>query len=226
MSHGRLIGGLAALGTALALAFPGLASAHSGAAGYVYTETNASTGNAILAYARANDGTLTWLGTYPTHGLGTGAGLATQGEVILAGGGKWLLAVNAGSNDISTFRVDADGRLGLTDRAGAQGSDPVSLTAHGSYVYVLDAGGSGNIAGFWIGGGMLHRIAGSVRAIHPRSLVEPDQRRLAFRQDPAIASGCDQLRIRHVAQALQHGPLAVAGTRPEVRSGLLDETAP
>jgi 6-phosphogluconolactonase (cycloisomerase 2 family) len=165
MSHGRLIGGLAALGTALALAFPGLASAHSGAAGYVYTETNASTGNAILAYARANDGTLTWLGTYPTHGLGTGAGLATQGEVILAGGGKWLLAVNAGSNDISTFRVDADGRLGLTDRAGAQGSDPVSLTAHGSYVYVLDAGGSGNIAGFWIGGGMLHRIAGSVRPL-------------------------------------------------------------
>jgi len=119
MTHRRLIGGMAAIGAALALAIPGVVTAHSGAAGYVYTETNASTGNAILAYARSDDGVLSWLGTYPTHGLGTGAGLGTQGEVILAGGGKWLLAVNAGSNDISMFRVAWDGRLTLTDRAGA-----------------------------------------------------------------------------------------------------------
>jgi len=165
MTHRRLISGVAAIGAALALAIPGVATAHSGAAGYVYTETNASTGNAILAYARSDDGVLSWLGTYPTHGLGTGAGLGTQGEVILAGGGKWLLAVNAGSNDISMFRVASDGRLTLTDRAGAQGMDPVSLTAHGSFVYVLDAGGSGNIAGFWASGGKLHRIADSVRPL-------------------------------------------------------------
>ena len=165
MTHRRLIGGMAAIGAALALAIPGVVTAHSGAAGYVYTETNASTGNAILAYARSDDGVLSWLGTYPTHGLGTGAGLGTQGEVILAGGGKWLLAVNAGSNDISMFRVAWDGRLTLTDRAGAQGMDPVSLTAHGSFVYVLDAGGPGNIAGFWAAGGKLHRIADSVRPL-------------------------------------------------------------
>ena len=165
MTHRRLIGGMAAIGATLALAIPGVATAHSGAVGYVYTETNASTGNAILAYARSDDGVLSWLGTYPTHGLGTGAGLGTQGEVILAGGGKWLLAVNAGSNDISMFRVAWDGRLTLTDRAGAQGMDPVSLTAHGSFVYVLDAGGSGNIAGFWASSGKLHRIADSARPL-------------------------------------------------------------
>jgi 6-phosphogluconolactonase len=165
MTHRRLIGSVAAIGAAIALAIPGVVTAHSDAAGYVYTETNAATGNAILAYARADNGTLSWLGTYPTHGLGTGSGLATQGEVILAGDGKWLLAVNAGSNDISTFRVWDNGTLTLTDRAGAQGTDPVSLTAHGKFVYVLDAGGTGNIAGFWTAGGMLHRIPASIRPL-------------------------------------------------------------
>jgi 6-phosphogluconolactonase len=85
--------------------------------------------------------------------------------VILAGGGKWLLAVNAGSNDISTFRVRDDGRLTLTDRAGADGTDPVSLTADDGLVYVLDAGGSGNIAGFRLDDGKLHHIGGSVQAL-------------------------------------------------------------
>jgi 6-phosphogluconolactonase len=166
MRFGRLIGGAAALGTALALAAPGIVSAHDGAAGYVYTETNASSGNAILAYARSGNGSLTWIGTFPTHGLGTGSGLATQGEVILADGGKWLLAVNAASNDISTFRVRDDGRLTLTDRIGAAGTDPVSLTASRNLVYVLDAGGSGNIAGFWADGdGMLHHVSDSVRPL-------------------------------------------------------------
>src|ERR1035437_2335711 len=146
MVHRRVIGGVAALAAALILAVPGIAAASDGRSGYVYTETNAATGNAILAYSQAHDGSLTWIGTFPTGGLGTGSGLATQGEVILAGGGKWLLAVNAGSNDISTFRVRDDGRLALTDRAGADGTDPVSLTAHEGLVYVLDGGGAGNIA--------------------------------------------------------------------------------
>ena len=53
--HQRLIGGVAALGAALALAVPGVATAHYGAAGYVYTETNAPGGNAILGFARAHN---------------------------------------------------------------------------------------------------------------------------------------------------------------------------
>jgi 6-phosphogluconolactonase (cycloisomerase 2 family) len=165
MVHRTVLGGVAAFGTALMLAVPGIAAASDGRSGYVYTETNAAAGNAIIAYSQARDGSLTWVGTFPTAGLGTGSGLATQGEVILAGGGKWLLAVNAGSNDISTFRVGDDGHLKLTDRAGADGTDPVSLTAHDGLVYVLDAGGSGNIAGFRIDDGNLHHIGGSVQAL-------------------------------------------------------------
>jgi 6-phosphogluconolactonase (cycloisomerase 2 family) len=165
MVHRRLIGGVAALGAALMFAVPGIAAASDGRSGFVYTETNAASGNAILAYSQGHDGSLTAIGSFPTGGLGAGSGLATQGEVILAGGGKWLLAVNAGSNDISTFRVRDDGRLTLTDRAGADGTGPVSLTADDGLVYVLDAGGSGNIAGFRLDNGNLHHIGGSVQAL-------------------------------------------------------------
>ncbi|HEY4754263.1 MAG TPA: hypothetical protein VIH37_13330, partial [Candidatus Limnocylindrales bacterium] len=80
----------AAMGLALALAVPGIATAHNSAAGFVYTETNAASGNAVLAFARAQDGTLSSIGSFATGGTGTGGGLATQGEVILAGGGDWL----------------------------------------------------------------------------------------------------------------------------------------
>ncbi len=165
MRHRRLLGGVAALGAAVAFAVPGVATAHERISGFVYTETNASAGNAILAFSRAGNGSLSPLGTFATGGTGTGSGLATQGEVILAGDGRWLLAVNAGSNDISAFRVRGDGRLALTDRVAAGGTDPVSLTAHGDLVYVLDAGGAGNIAGFRFDGGHLRHLAGSDRPL-------------------------------------------------------------
>ena len=79
--------------------------------GAVYTLTNSAAGNAVAVYDRDNGGHLTPAGSYSTHGLGTGAGLGSQGAVILSKGNKWLLAVNAGSNEISTFSVDP---VGLT----------------------------------------------------------------------------------------------------------------
>lgn len=163
MTARRTIG--AAIALALALAVPGIAAAHDGAAGYVYTETNAASGNSVLAFARAEDGTLSAIGSYPTDGLGTGNGLGTQGEVVLAGGGAWLLAVNAGSDDISLFSVGADGSLTLADRTPASGSRPVSLTASGDLVYALDAGGAGNVAVFRLADGALTHVAGSDRAL-------------------------------------------------------------
>ena len=159
-----LIGGMAALCMALAVAAPGVAAAHDARAGFVYTETNAAGGNAVLAFSRAGNGRLTPAGTFSTGGLGSGTGLGSQGAVILAGRGHWLLAVNAGSNDISVFRVRG-GRLTLTDRTYAAGSTPISLTTSGDLVYVLDAGGAGNIAGFRLADGDLHPIPGSRRPL-------------------------------------------------------------
>ena len=78
------MGGVAALGAAIASSVPGVVTAHESAAGFVYTETNASGGNAVLAYARAGDGSLTAIGSFATGGLGS------QGAVTLAGDGRWL----------------------------------------------------------------------------------------------------------------------------------------
>lgn len=160
----RLPALVAAAVAAAALALPAVATAHTGG-GFVYTETNASAGNSILAFHRTADGHLSSIGSFATGGKGTGAGLATQGEVVLTADGDWLLAVNAGSNDVSLFRVRDDGTLALADRAAAGGTDPASVTTYGRTAYVLDAGGAGNVAGFRLSDGRLRPIPGSVRPL-------------------------------------------------------------
>ena len=156
------IGALSAL---LAFGVTGVAAA-GGAAGAVYTQTNGAGGNAILAFSRSAGGHLSPLGTYPTGGLGTGSGLGSQGAVTLTADGDLLLAVDAGSDDIASFAVSDDGRLTLVERVGSGGDQPISVTAHGGIAYVLNAGGSGNIAGFTLdGAGDLTPIAGSTRSL-------------------------------------------------------------
>ena len=109
----------------------------------VYTQTNDPGGNQIIAYRRALDGTLTQLGAYDTGGLGTGTPhLASQGSVMLSDDGRWLFAVNAGSDDLSVFAVAADG-LALVDRVDAGGVRPTSVTAHHDRLFVLSTGGQG-----------------------------------------------------------------------------------
>ena len=119
----------------------------SGVAGAVYTMSNSSSGNAILMFHRAANGTLTAAGSFPTGGVGSGGGLGNQGALILSQNSRWLYAVNAGSNDISVFDVHAQG-LELTDRVSSGGIRPISLTVDRDLLYVLNAGGDGNITGF------------------------------------------------------------------------------
>ncbi|HAC46998.1 MAG TPA: hypothetical protein DCF65_13170, partial [Chloroflexi bacterium] len=62
-------------------------AAGGGGSNAVFVETNGTTGNAILAYRRADDGTLTQVENYPTGGLGGAASgaavdpLASQGAL-------------------------------------------------------------------------------------------------------------------------------------------------
>jgi len=105
------------------LASGGLALSARGT-GTVYTESNASTGNQVLVFQRAADGTLTPAGVVASGGMGTGAPLASQGALALGGDGDWLFAVNAGSNSISSFRV-RNGGLELADTANSGGTTPV-----------------------------------------------------------------------------------------------------
>jgi 6-phosphogluconolactonase (cycloisomerase 2 family) len=118
-----------------------------GAPGAVYTQTNAADHNALLAFSRAPDGTLTPAGQFDTGGAGLGAGLSAQGA--LAREGRWLFVVNAGSNDVTTFDL-LTGTPSVVSRTPSGGTMPVSVAARGGLVYVLNAGDPGNIAGFWV----------------------------------------------------------------------------
>ena len=117
--------------------------------GAVYTMSNSISGNAIMRFHRAADGTLMEAGSFPTGGAGSGGGLGNQGALILSDNHRWLYAVNAGSNDISVFAVRPEG-LVLTDKIPSGGTRPISLTMDGKLLYVLNAGDSGNITGFKI----------------------------------------------------------------------------
>jgi len=130
--------------------------------------SNSASGNQVIVYTRAADGTLTWKANYATNGLGiTGLTGSNQGGLVLSEDGRWLIVVNAGSNDISVFSVNHKG-LTLTDRTSSQGTMPISLTVHGSVVYVLNSGGAestSNIAGFALSDGQLSEISGSVQPL-------------------------------------------------------------
>jgi 6-phosphogluconolactonase (cycloisomerase 2 family) len=145
-----------------------LAAATAGAAGkshapgYVYTLTNSHAGNAVAVFARGDDGTLTPDGTVPTGGLGTGANLGSQGAIVVSG--HKLFAVNAGDNSISYFRIRRGG-LELQDTIASGGVQPISLTVHGHVLYVLNAGGSGNVTGFAIRYDTLAPLAGSTQPL-------------------------------------------------------------
>lgn len=98
--------------------------------GTVFVMTNDAAGNAVQTYARAADGTLSPADSYPTGGLGTGSGLGSQGALITSNDGRFLFAVNAGSNEITSFRMRR-GELVWADTVSSNGEMPISLTHHG-----------------------------------------------------------------------------------------------
>jgi 6-phosphogluconolactonase (cycloisomerase 2 family) len=125
--------------------------------------TNQPTGNAVAVFNRSADGLLNLAMTVPTDGLGTGSGLGSQGAIVLSENGRWLLAVNAGSNEVSVFQAHPSGLM-LTDKVPSGGVRPTSVTIHKDLVYVLNAGDPGNITGFRLSNdGRLISIAGSTR---------------------------------------------------------------
>ena len=131
----------------------------------VYTETNSASDNAIQIF-QASDGSLTLKGSVSAGGKGTGAGLGNQGALALSEDGQWLFAVDAGSNEISTFAISGIG-LALVAHTSSGGTLPISVTTHGNRLYVLNAGGSGNVNGFTVqSDGHLKAIPGSTRLLN------------------------------------------------------------
>jgi 6-phosphogluconolactonase len=135
--------------TAAMLAVPAVGAFATDVAGAIYTMTNASD-NAVVVFDRDAAGHLTEVGTVATGGSGSGDGLdplTSQAALVLTEDHQWLLAVNAGSNEISVFRVRDDG-LHLTDKVDSGGALPTSLAVDHGLVYVLNAGDPANTMGF------------------------------------------------------------------------------
>ena len=140
---------------AVGLAGPavGSASADSPAhvAGHVYVNDNTAGTNTIAAFDRHTDGSLTPVdgSPFPAGGAGAGKGLASQGAVQVTDNGHYLLAVDAGSNQVSVLRIEHDGSLRLVSVASSGGALPDSVTIHGDLVYVANSGaGDSNYTGF------------------------------------------------------------------------------
>jgi 6-phosphogluconolactonase (cycloisomerase 2 family) len=164
-----LIGGQAAAAESVA-----------GAGSVVFVQTNEPGGNRVVVYDVAAGGALSRAGTYATGGRGGVASpgnesdhLASQSSLVYDAAHQLLLAVNAGSNSVSTFAVDGD-RLRLTGIVSSGGDFPSSVSVHGELVYVLNAGGVGSVAGFKIVAGALQPISGSLRSLGLANTTPPD----------------------------------------------------
>jgi len=137
--------------------------------GAVFTMTNSALrGNRVVAYERRSDGSLRLVDTYATGGVGGGPAptttvlgdkvsgpnldsLGSQRSLILSEDHSRLFAVNAGSNTVSCFQVNASGPgplLGNARSVGSGGIFPVSLALRGDVLYVLNSGNKGNVTGF------------------------------------------------------------------------------
>lgn len=154
-----------------AAGFPSGPNGARGAAHVVFVQTDNTAGNQVVAYARADDGSLTLADTYDTGGLGgvlNGSAVdhtASQGALTYDEEHALLYAVNAGSNTVSVFSVNGQ-QLTLLQVVDSGGSFPVSVAVSGSFVYVLNALNGGSVSGFRVAGGLLRPIPGSTQALN------------------------------------------------------------
>ena len=143
---------------------PSQARADSHGDKFVYVMSNKNPQNTVIQYLRMANGSLVQLREVPTGGSGTGPNgadpLGSQDSLILSGDGHFLLAANAGSNEVSVLGVDQE-RLVWLSKTRSGGDFPNSIAISGDLVYVLNSkGGTPNVTGFRLDvNGVLHWIA-------------------------------------------------------------------
>ena len=131
----------------------------------VFVATNAADRNEVIAFVHNADGTLREEKRFATGGRGSGGNndpLESQGSLTLTSDHSTLLAVNAGSGEISAFRVHG-AFLQLLDVVPSGGSEPNAIAQNGNLVYVLNTGGSSSVNGFRLQNGALTPIPNSLR---------------------------------------------------------------
>ena len=181
----RLAGSFALATVAVAVTVAGGAAAASArtavspVVGHVYVNDNTAPANTVAGFDRHADGSLTAMAGSPfsVGGSGTGHPDASQGSLQLSADGRYVLAVDAGSNQLSVLRIKPDGSLKAVQGSpfASNGVDPVSIAVHRHLVYVANAGpgtmpGDTNYTGFKLnGGGHLRPIPGSTYALPSNS---------------------------------------------------------
>src|SRR6266568_3204943 len=170
--HARIagtIGVMVALITAGLVGTAQVAAAASGVVGHVYVNDNTAGTNTIGGFDEHADGTLTAMSGSPftAGGAGTGTIVGSQGSLQATRDGRYLLAADAGSDQISVVRVRPDGTLSPAQGSpvASGGIEPVSIAVHDGLVYVANEGNGttgSNYTGFRLNsGGHLTPIAGS-----------------------------------------------------------------
>jgi 6-phosphogluconolactonase (cycloisomerase 2 family) len=128
----------------------------------VFVMSNNAERNQVIAFERKNDGSYFEQKRFDTFGRGSGGvndPLESQASLTLSADHTLLFAANAGSGDITVFRVVGNGLLAI-DLEPSGGSQPVSIAQLGSTVYVLNSGGAGSVTAFRLSpSGQLQPIA-------------------------------------------------------------------
>jgi 6-phosphogluconolactonase (cycloisomerase 2 family) len=143
--------------------------AQSEVVGHVYVNLNTATENSIAAFNRHADGTLTSMAGSPfmAGGAGTGDTVGSQDALRMTPDGRYLLAVDAGSHEVSVLSIGDDGSLSpVTGSPFASGGQvPVSIAIHEDLIYVANRGNGtdgANFTGFRLGAdGVLSPLDGS-----------------------------------------------------------------
>ena len=158
-------------------------------AGAVYVLTN-QTNNTVAVFRRTAKGTLTFADEFPTGGAGNPTAqpqdpatdpLASQGALIITNGNRFLIAVNAGSNEISVLQIKKN-ELEIVDVVNSGGIRPISLALHDDLLYVLNEGGTPNITGFdFDEDGTLTPLPGSTQPLIGGVAADPAQ--IGFNHD-------------------------------------------
>jgi 6-phosphogluconolactonase len=165
--------GLVALGLTASIPQFHTVSAAPGVVGHVYINDNTAPTNTIGAFNRLADGSLVAMHGSPFNagGAGTGTIIGSQGSLQVTADGRYLLAADAGSNQISVLRINADGELSPVGGGpvSSDGIEPVSIAINGNLVYVANEGdgtSGSNYTGFTLNpGGHLTPLSDSTVAL-------------------------------------------------------------
>ncbi|QNI35023.1 beta-propeller fold lactonase family protein [Alloacidobacterium dinghuense] len=182
--------------------------------------SNAADRNEVIAFARATDGSLQETHRFPTGGRGSGGNhdpLESQGSLTLSQDHSLLFAVNAGSGEVSVFRVHGS-TLVLSDKVLSEGSEPNAIAHHGNLVYVVNTGGSSNVAGFLLEGDHLRYIKNSLTFLSTNTSGAAS---IAFSPDGQFLAVTERLTNNiDVFRVLADGKLSPIVTNPSAGPGV------